>query len=92
MFLVVYYTRVNSHLVKQRDDAFGISLNQLQAAVVILVADEGPLQPLGNVFLLLGLQIVSYKVLLELFIGIVYAQLFKVVQQETLKAIHIQKA
>lgn len=83
---------MNSHLIKQGEDANGISLNQLQAALVILVADEGPLQPLGHIFLLLGLQIVSYKVLLELLIGIVNAQLLQVVQHETLKAIHIQKA
>lgn len=66
---------MNIHLVKQREDAGGISLNQLQASLVVLVADEGPLQSLGHVFLLLGLQIVSYKVLLQLLVGVVNAQL-----------------
>lgn len=80
------------NLIKQGEDAGGLSLNQLQAAVVILVADKRPPQSLRDVFLLLGLQIVSYKVLLQLLISIVNAQLLQVVQQETLKAIHIQKA
>lgn len=83
------HTRVNRHLIKQREDAGGVSFDQLQAAVVVLVADEGPLQSLGHVLLLLGFQIVSYEVLLQLLVGVVDAQLLQVVQQEALEAIHV---
>lgn len=68
------------NLIKQGENAGGISLNQIQAALVILVADERPPQSLGHVFLLLRLQIVSYKVLLQLLISVVNTQLLQVVQ------------
>lgn len=43
-------------------------------------------------FYLLSSEIVSYKVLLQLFIGVVDAQLLQVIQAETLKAVHIQNS
>lgn len=39
---------------------------------------------------LLSSEVVSYKVLLQLFVGIVDAQLLQVVEAEALKAVHIE--
>ena len=44
--------RGSPDLVEQREHAAGVSLDQVQAALVVLVPDEGPLQPLGHVLLL----------------------------------------
>lgn len=43
-------------------------------------------------FYLLSSEVVSYKVLLQFFIGVVDAQLLQVIEAETLKAVHIQNS
>lgn len=41
-------------------------------------------------FYLLSSEIVSYEVLLQLFVGVVDAQLLQVIDAEALKAVHVQ--
>ena len=48
------WRRGSPDLIEQREDSGGVSLDQVQAALVVLVTDEGPLQPLGHVLLLGG--------------------------------------
>lgn len=82
---------MQADLIKQGDNAGGTAFNQVQAALVVLVPNEGPLQPLGHILLLLSLQVMSHKVLLQLLVSVIDTQLLQIVQKEAFKTIHIQQ-
>lgn len=83
---------MEADLIEQGENAGGTAFNQVQAALVVLVTYEGPLQPLGHILLLLGLQVMSHKVLLQLLVSVINTQLLQVVLEETFKTVHIQQA
>lgn len=83
---------MQANLIEQGENAGGTAFNQVQAALVVLVPYEGPLQPLSHILLLLSLQVMSHKVLLQLLISVINTQLLQIVQEEAFKTVHIQQA
>lgn len=78
-------------LIEQGENTGGTAFNQVQAALVVLVLYEGPLQPLRHILLLLGLQVMSHKVLLQLLVSVINTQLLQIVQEEAFKTVYIQQ-
>lgn len=64
-------------LVNESEHIEGVVGNQIEDILIILKLDVRPVDALRQVLLLLQLEDVSHKILLNILIGVVYTELFK---------------
>lgn len=79
-------------LVKERKDANGLCLNEVNDRLVVVEGNKRPVDALADVLLLLELKDVQVKLLLEDFICVVDAKLLEGVGLKVLKAIDVEDA
>eukprot|EP00968_Pinguiococcus_pyrenoidosus_P012298 scaffold1070_cov245-Pinguiococcus_pyrenoidosus.AAC.52 len=79
-------------VVQLREDAVRAALDEVQAGLVVREVDEGPLDALAVVLVLLDLEDEAVEVLLQRLIGVVDAELLEAVRLEALEAKDVEHA
>ena len=87
------FTFFAPHVVELRNDSratAGLTLDQVQTGLVVVESHVGPIDSLPGILSLLDFKDVSVEVPLELFIGVVDAELLEAIGTEHFKSEYVQ--
>lgn len=85
------FTRTNTFFVQNRDDATMFSFYQLANFFIVKILDRLPLNFFTSILLLFRFQCQLDKKLLQLFVAVVDAKLFKTITAKYFKTINVKQ-